>query len=121
MTVQEYLPRLNNKITYVTFLVAKAVKDEYTPFYHAEYKTTPLYSTYEFKNAPAYKNYIILNDNANSIDWLSGANWNTLIKHGTAKCMVVIDEEDLKILHPDAKQRRQMINFIDDVIVGVIK
>lgn len=121
MTVQEFIPRLNNKTTYVTFLVAKAVKDEYTPFYHVEYKTTPLYSTYELKKVAVYKNHIILNDNANSIDWLSGVKWNTLIKHGTAKCMVIINEEDLKILYPDDKQRREMINYIDDVIVGVIK
>ena len=118
MTVQEFIPRLNNKTRDVTFIVTKAVKDKYTPYYHAEYMTTPLFEVNEVKNGLTYKDYIILNDNVSPIEWLSGATWTGLINMGVAKCMLIIKEDDLKLLTPDANQRAHMIKFIDSIIVG---
>jgi hypothetical protein len=101
MKVKEYLEKMSKDIVHVTFIKARARKDAHTPFYHAEYQTTPLFSVFELKelNESSHINdYIILNDQQACITWLSGADWNNEIKNGRAKCLLVVSPQDAKLL-----------------------
>ena len=98
MKVKEYLKKMSKDIVHVTFIKARARKDANTPFYHAEYQTTPLFSVFELKEMTYYDDYIILNDQQACITWLSGADWNNEIKHGRAKCLLVVSPQEAKLL-----------------------
>ena len=112
MKVKEYF-QLANTPTYksVTFIKARARKDANTPFYHAEYQTTPIYNLSEL-NDSKLMDYIVLNDKQNPIDWLSGAIWNNQFKRGNLVSMLVISEEDLKTLYSE-NQAQSMERYID--------
>ena len=49
MRVKEYLSKIPNN-TSVTFIKARARKDASTPYYHAEYQTTPIYKAIAAEN-----------------------------------------------------------------------
>ena len=111
MTVKEYVEKL--KVTQITFIKARARKDAYSPFYHAEYQTTPMFYRDEVKREGILSDYIILNDRQAAIDWLSGANWNNAIKSGWAQCLLVINPSDFALLISSEEQRESMIKHID--------
>lgn len=113
MKVKEYfqlakIPGFTN----VTFIKARARKDAHTPSFHAEYQTTPVYTLNELKDNKIM-DYIILNDKQSPIDWLSGAPWNTKFKQGNLLSMLVISNEDLKVLYSE-NQAQSMERYIDD-------
>ena len=111
MKVLEYVKKTN--VSEFTFIKARARKDANTPFYHAEYQTTPMYHRFEVTGTKFLSNYIILNDHQEAIEWLSGAGWNSKIRSGWARCLLVISPEDLKTLVPNAEQRKSLVEFID--------
>jgi hypothetical protein len=112
MKVKEYLK--SHDWNEISFIIAKAVKDEATPYYHAEYKTSSLLHPYDdFINF--YDDYLILNDNAFPIDWLSGATWGNAVKRGYAKCLLIISWKDLTALYSE-EQARETIEYIDTKI-----
>lgn len=111
MTVLEYLQK--TEVNEFTFIKARARKDAQTPFYHAEYQTTPMFQKHEIVSTEFLSNYIILNDRQEAIEWLSGAGWNSKIRSGWARCLLVISPEDLKTLIPNAEQRNSLVEFID--------
>ena len=111
MKVLEYVKKTN--VSEFTFIKARARKDANTPFYHAEYQTTPMYQRYEIINTKFLSDYIILNDHQEAIEWLSGVGWNYRIRKGWARCLLVISPEDLKTLTPDKEQRTGLVEYID--------
>ena len=112
MKVKDYLQ--THEWNEVSFIIAKAVKNETTPFYHAEYKTSSL--LHHFDNGlGCYDDYVILNDNAMPIDWLSGASWGNAVRRGWAKCLLIIKWEDLTTLYSE-EQAKSLIEFIDKKI-----
>ena len=111
MKVREYLSHLSESQD-VTFVIAKAREDERTPFFHPEYRTTPIRLVRDWKNEELLGS-IILNDRQMPIDWLSGAPWKTWTESGHMKCLLVISEDDLAQLYPDRQQCEEMERFID--------
>ena len=115
MKVREYLVNYS-KHTDITFIKARARKDANTPFYHAEYQTTPIYTINELMRSNAsILDYYILNDKQPPIDWLSGSPWGTQFKMNTLLSMLVISEEDLSHLYSE-EQSKSIIKYIDDNI-----
>ena len=111
MLVREFLKDIKGQ---VTFIKARARKDAHTPFYHAEYQTTPIRFVGEWKNE--ILDYIILNDAQPPIDWLSGAPWKISFDRGCLTSLLVISPEDLELLYSSKEQRDHMIKFIDEKI-----
>lgn len=111
MLVREFLKGIKGD---VTFIKARARKDAHTPFYHAEYQTTPIRRVKEWDGK--IMDYIILNDAQTPIDWLSGAPWKNAFDRGCLTSLLVISPEDLELLYSDKKQRDHMIKFIDEKI-----
>ena len=110
MTVREYLEQ-RGYTGNVTFIKARARKDAHTPWYHAEYQTTPIYQVWEWEKA-AIMDYLVLNDKQCPIDWLSGAPWKIQFDKGGLLSMLVVSKEDLETLyHPT--QAASLIEFID--------
>lgn len=114
MKVREYLSKLG-KNDDVTFIVARAVKDEHTPYYHEEYRTTPINPAWQWKDS-SLNECFILNDEQPPIDWLSGAKWIVPFKQGRLKSILVISEEDFALLYKSKEQRKRLIEFIDEEI-----
>lgn len=110
MTVLEYLQK--TEVNEFTFIKARARKDAQTPFYHAEYQTTPMFQKREIVSTGFLSNYIILNDRQEAIEWLSGAGWNYRIRKGWARCLLVINPEDFKLLYGE-KQMQEITAYID--------
>lgn len=112
MTVGEYLKRMK-KNDDVAFITARAVKDDNTPFYHAEYHTGS-WCRVEDVLGNCMADYIILNDKQPAISWLSGVDWNNDLRRGTLKRnFLVIKEADLETLVPSKEQREHMIKYIE--------
>lgn len=109
MTVKTYLEKLDKPVE-ITFIKARARKDARTPFYHAEYQTTPLFSRIECKEEAILANYIILSDKQRPIDWLCGATWD----RPWVLCLLVISPDDLALLYPNEEQRNGMIESVDN-------
>lgn len=114
MKVMEYLEKLDRHCN-VTFIKARARKDANTPFYHTEYQTTILDEAENWleANYSPILDSIILNDRQPSITWLSGADWNTLIKAGIAKCLLVVSPKDYEMLIPGKEQRERLELYIE--------
>ena len=113
MTVREYLKDCN-KYADVTFIKARARKDAHTPWYHAEYQTTPIRTLAAWKKSNLM-DYYILNDKQCPIDWLSGAIWKYAFNSGRLISLLVISKEDLETLF-SKEQASSMIEYIDKKI-----
>lgn len=112
MTVREYLTHIKSNDD-VTFIVARAVRDENTPFYHSEYRDTPIRMRWEWEMYDgAILDAIILNDRQPTITWLSGVDWNIAIKENRLKCLLVIPPEDMSKLY-GKKQADGLIEYIE--------
>lgn len=109
MKVKDYFKRLG-ECDSVTFIKARARKDAHTPYYHAEYQTTPTRTVEEWSDSSLLMDYIVLNHEQPPIEWLSG----TSVKWW--KCILIISEEDLATLYPNEHQRQSMISYIDSKI-----
>lgn len=90
MTRQEWLENLN-KYDEVTFIIAKAVKDDNSPMYHTEYRTTPIRAVYEWLHRE--DEYVVINTDHAPID-VTG-NWGKWYRSGRLKCAIITTKEDL--------------------------
>lgn len=96
----------------VTIIIAKAVKDEHTPFYHNEYSTTPIWSVWEWLRGTSADKYFVTNANHPPIDVIGF--WQAEYKRGDLKCCMVTTEADIKTLYPNEEQAQQMIKMYDE-------
>lgn len=108
MKVKDYLQ--THEWSEVSFIIAKAVKDNTTPLFHTEYETSSLF--HHFENMSYYDDYLILNDKAMPLDWLSGGDWGFAVRRGWAKCLLIISWKDLTTLHGE-EDANSIIKFID--------
>lgn len=115
MTVREYLKNFNEYMN-VTFIKARARKDANTPYYHAEYQTTPIRTIKEWGNANIM-DYYILNNKQCPIDWLCGAPWRIHFNNGSLLSLLVISKEDMELLY-SKDQAARMIEFVEKEIRG---
>lgn len=110
MTRQEWLKTLN-KNENATFIIAKAVKDDYSPMYHNEYRTTPIRPVYEWLQSE--DGYVVLNTEHPPID-ITG-NWEKWYRSGRLKCAVITTEDDLYKMYGD-KQGEEMLKYYDSTV-----
>lgn len=111
MLVKEYLESKDYKGK-ITFIKARARKDNNTPYYHQEYQTTPMYNVDELGDSRLLE-YIVLNDQQAPIDWISNQGWTNWFNKGMLKSMLIISKEDLELLYPNKEQRDSLIKSID--------
>ena len=105
MTIREYLERIGRNN--VTFIILHAVKDDNTPFYHSEYKTTPVRHRDEWLQGDGFiDNHIVIMADHPPVD-LTGA-WHNWYKDGFLRCAVVTTEADLRTMYSE-KQALDMI------------
>ena len=100
MTRYEWLEN-QNKNEDVTFIIAKAVKDDYSPMYHTEYRTTPIRPVYEWLRFD--DRYVVLNTDHPPID-VTG-NWGKWYKRGRLKCAVITTIEDLYKMYGEPAEK----------------
>lgn len=117
MTVKEYFQKYLKDSNSVAFIIAKAEKDEASPFYHAIYRTTPMRGVYEWLNGGSTLDYIVLNDKQAPIDWLSGVPWINHFKSGHLINMLIISKEDLDVLYGQ-EGANSMEKFIEEKIIA---
>ena len=117
MTVKEYLEKVKaGKYQDITFIKARARKDASTPFYHAEYQTTPIFKVVELENSKLME-YYVLNNKQQPIDWLSGVPWKNAFNSVSLISLLVISDDDFALLYQSKEQRNSMIKFIDKAIM----
>lgn len=109
MNIREYLEKTG--ATQATFIIKKAVKDEASPFYHDEYKTTPVRYKHEWMQSEGFvDNHIVIKADHPPID-VTGA-WHNWYKGGTLRCAMVTTEADL-LTHYGEEQGRKMIAYYE--------
>ena len=111
MNIKEYLKELNST-QQVTFVTVKAVKDDYSPFYHNEFYQTPIRNVWEWldgtwSNDP---DYIVVKKDTMPID-ITGV-WDRWYKSGSLKCCMVMKKSEL-IKQYGEKQGNDMIKFYE--------
>lgn len=112
MRVKEYLELAQVKpYADVTFIKARARKDANTPFYHQEYQTTPIRRASEWRESKLM-DYIVLNDKQPPIEWASGAHWIPKFNRGDLLSILVISEDDLRLLYSES-QAQSTEQYID--------
>lgn len=110
MKVKEWL-HTKDKNTNVTFIIAKAVKDETSPFYHTEYRTTPIRSVWEWLEGETAENYIVIKADHPPID--ATGSWNDWYLKSHLLCAMIATEQDL-ITRYGEKQGNEMIEYYDN-------
>lgn len=110
MKIREYLEKMGPRCDF-TFIIQKAVKDEHSPLYHDEYRTTPVRYGTEWLNGEGFiDNYIVIKADHPPID-VTGA-WNNWYKSGSLRCAMVTTEADL-LTHYGEEQGRDMIAYYE--------
>lgn len=112
MKVKDYLKRIDWDHD-VTFIKARAREDAHSPFYHAEYQTTPIRPAREWYQNDRLMESVVLNDRQMPIDWLSGAPWGNMVNCGSLKCLLIVSQEDFRLLYNRKEDRESMERYID--------
>lgn len=110
MKLNEFLQK--DKRNDYTFTIAKAVKDDETPFYHNEFYQTPIRFIDEWIDSNL-KDYIVINPDSCPID-ISGT-WQNWYKHGRLNCAIITTEKDLYAEYSE-QQAQDMIEYYDKKI-----
>ena len=112
MLLKEWL-QTKGKNENATFIVEKAVKDEHTPFYHSEYRTTPIHSVWEWLEGETSGKFIVVKADHPPID--TTGNWLQWYKAGELHCAMVTSEENLFARY-GKEQAKQMIKWYDEKV-----
>lgn len=109
MTAREYLEKLPNN-TLVTFVIAEAHKDKYTPFYHYEYRNTPYCMKHEWLRSPeGLEGYLVVNADHPPID-ITG----TCVRaynRGECRCAVIVQLDEMRKMYRSDKQYAEMVEY----------
>lgn len=111
MKYKEYKEKYLDDLDDVTFIITKAVRDNYSTNYHAEYKTTQTYLAKEWLQGDKYKEMNILNDNQPPIIWLSNTQSNTKPLHS----LLIISDDDIEKIC-GKKQAKNILNTCEKEI-----
>ena len=117
MKLREFLETKGKNERY-TFIIQKTVKDDATPFYHDEYKTTPIYTTWEWLQGTTTDKYIVIKADHPPID-VTG-NWLNWYNMKDLSCCMITTEQDL-LTHYGEKQGKDMIEWYDCKVRGIEK
>lgn len=114
MTATEYIEK-NKAAHQITFVIAHSVKDESTPFYHTEYKTTPIYAPWELlQEYTWHKDYIVVNADHPPI-CIPGF-WQRDYNAGRLKCCIIEKPEDLHLTCGGEEQFRDMLDWYERTV-----
>lgn len=113
MTTREYLQKIQEKngtCRDVTFIIARAVKDTHSPFYHHEFYGTPIRSVSEWLRwgDEFLDEHLVINADHPPID-VTG-HWINKYKRGWVSCAMLTTEADLQLLYP-GQQAVDMANY----------
>lgn len=114
MTLRKFLElkakqRKYGEYSNFTFTIMKSVKDDNTPFYHDEFRQTPIRDIKEWLDGTAIDKYIVITPNSMPID-ITGC-WCNWYKRGDLICCIVTTIEDLKLHYGDGKQLKDTIEY----------
>lgn len=98
-----------------TFTIAKSVKDSNTPFYHNEFRQTPIRDIKEWLDGTSIDKYIVINPDSMPID-ITG-NWCNWYKSGRLICCIVTTIEDLELQLKDKDQLARMIKHYNKLAI----
>lgn len=93
-----------------TFIIAKAVKDESSPMYNYEYRTTPIRSVWEWLEGSTGEKYIIMKADHAPID-ITGV-WQNWYSMNNLSCAVITTEQDMYTMYNE-KQAKDMLDYYD--------
>lgn len=121
MNATEYLGKLPTNEP-VTFLIARAVKDDASPFYHFEYHSTPIRPAWEWlrqdgSGACFGDKYIVINNDHPPVD--PSGTWTRWFTQGQLSSCMVTTTADLGLLYKP-EQAARMIEHYDDKARGNI-
>lgn len=113
MTLREYLQKVEAKRgpgRDVTFIIAHAVKDARTPFFHSEYRATPIRSASEWLRSGEdfLDESLVINADHPPID-IPG-HWGAKYRKGWLDCAVLTTQADLELLY-STQQARDMAAY----------
>ena len=110
MTVKEFIEKLPHGD--YTFIIARAEKDEHSPFYHWKYITTCMSHAEDWlRNRTGVSDYIVLNPHHPPID-ISGS-WSCAYRGGWLNCLVITTEDDYTLICSGSEQRERMLKWYD--------
>lgn len=112
MNAREYLEKMDINSP-VTFVIARAVKDEATPFYHYEYRTTPIRSAWDWLSGVWADQYLVVNDDHPPVD-ITG-HWVKAYQAGRLSCATLTTEADLRTMYSE-KQAADMIAYYNKTV-----
>ena len=112
MNAREYLEKLDQN-SQVTFVIAHAVKDAASPFYHYEYKTTPVFTAWEVLKGEWIDKYMVINSDHPPVD-ITGT-WHNWYKSGRLSCAMLTTESDLRTMYGE-KQAADMIAYYNKTV-----
>lgn len=119
MTTREYLQKIQARQKYrdVTFIIARAVKDENTPFYHYEFRNTPLRKAEKWLQAEEefLDEQLVINADHAPID-VTGL-WGGLYKRGSISCAMLTTEADLRLLYSEEQAARMAAHYKKTVTI----
>lgn len=112
MNATEYLQKLPQN-QQVTFVIARAVPDDATPFSHFEYRSTPIRGAWEWlQEGPSCikfgDKYIVINADHPPID-VTGM-WVRQYKNGHLSCAMLTTVSDLLDLYSE-EQAARMVEY----------
>ena len=133
MTTHQYLNYLGIKpdsCIQLAFMIGTsrpiAPNSNFSEFY---YKTTPIRNIYSWYNRNRFNpderkraetlDYVILNNQVNQPNWLSGSNWNGLINTHHLMMILVVSRQEL-CKHYGEKQAREIEQFCEAKILDEI-
>lgn len=113
MKTREYLDQQPSNRE-VAFVIARAVKDDATPYYHTEYRMTPIHSAWEWLDAETLDDCIVINADHPPMD-ITG-HWVRAYNAGRMSCAVLTTVEDLRKLYPNEAQLQRMIAHYEKTV-----
>lgn len=103
MTIREYMDAVGDR-GYYTFIIAKAVKDSNSPFYHWEYTDTPMMPRSEWRTWwNRLDEFWVLHPHRQPIDF-SGS-WDGWYKAGHLECVVIVNDTEWEKMYKGEQGR----------------
>lgn len=116
MNAREYLQKMDPN-RQVTFVIARAVKDDASPYYHYEFRTTPIRAAWEWleENASGRfgDDYLVINADHPPVD-ITGL-WVRDYKAGRLSCAMLTTEAELHRMY-SKEQAERMIRYYEQTV-----
>lgn len=113
MLLKEYLEAIGAEPSKdLTLVIATAAKDTNIPYYHLQYRTTPILSVMDWLEV---KDYILLNPSQPPICTITAPHFSNMYNKGYLLCMLVTTQEDINKLY-NQKQAEEILAEYDKAV-----